>query len=44
MDYNAGYQVDKRRIYTATYYKKNREKILEKARQKRIAKYLKEED
>ena len=43
MRYDSGYQVDKRRIYTATYYKKNREKILEKARQKRIDKYLEEE-
>lgn len=44
MRYDSGYQADKRRIYTATYYKKNREKILQKAKEKRIAKYLKEEE
>lgn len=44
MNYDSGYQVDKRRIYTATYYQKNKEKILQKAKEKRIAKYLKEED
>lgn len=44
MNYNSGYQVDKRRIYTATYYKKNREKILQKAKEKRIQKYLKEDE